>query len=158
MSGSIAFCFFNIKSEYFALDIKGALSRSRRSKGDPTTKLGQLRISYEEHFLLKNYAQNVVRKLFPDLLLESQNWASRWVNSVNFYAVYFYCILSSGLSNYIESKLQKTCLYRIKLKKLFWKTKEALEQASPHFVHDFQRKIFILLHSINWPNVTVCLP
>ena len=28
----------------------------------------------------------------------------------------------------------------------------------PHFVYDFSRKLFLLLHSINWPNIIVWLP
>ena len=28
----------------------------------------------------------------------------------------------------------------------------------PHFLHDFWRKIFILLYSIIWPNIIFCLP
>ena len=40
--------------------------------------------------------------------------------------------------------------------KLFQKIKRGLEQVSlPHFWHNFQRKIFLLLYSINWPNFTV---
>ena len=27
----------------------------------------------------------------------------------------------------------------------------------PHFVYDFSRKMFLILYSINWPNVTVLL-
>ena len=27
----------------------------------------------------------------------------------------------------------------------------------PHFVHNFSRKIFLMLHSINWPSFIVCL-
>ena len=49
------------------------MSNISRSNGDLTTKLGQLRISHEEHFFLKNHVQNVVKKLFPDLFLKSQN-------------------------------------------------------------------------------------
>ena len=42
--------------------------------------------------------------------------------------------------------------------KLFWKTKRGLELVSlPHFLHNFWRKIFLLLYSINWPNVIVWL-
>ena len=29
----------------------------------------------------------------------------------------------------------------------------------PHFVDDFsKKKMFLMLHSINWPNLFVCLP
>ena len=30
--------------------------------------------------------------------------------------------------------------------------------SAPHFVHDFSRKMFLMLHSINWPNFIVWLP
>ena len=44
-------------------------------------------------------------------------------------------------------------------KKLFKKTKSGLERLyKPHFLHDFQRKVFFLLYSINWPNFNVWLP
>ena len=28
----------------------------------------------------------------------------------------------------------------------------------PHFVYDFSRKMFLMLHFINWPNFIVCFP
>ena len=130
------------------------MSNISRSNGDPTTKLGQLRISHEEHFFLKNHAQNVVKKLFPDLFLKSQNWAYLWINIVNFYTVCLYCILSSGLSNYTEFKLQKT----FNACKAFLKTKRSSGTSLASFCHNFWREIFLLLHSINRPNFIVCLP
>ena len=30
--------------------------------------------------------------------------------------------------------------------------------SQPHFLFDFSRKMFLMLHSINWPNFTVWLP
>ena len=36
-----------------------------------------------------------------------------WINSLQFYTVCFYCIPSWGLSTYIESNLQTTCIYLI---------------------------------------------
>ena len=36
-------------------------------------------------------------------------------------------------------------------------SEKSLGQVSPpHFMYDFLRKMFILLHSINWPNFSVC--
>ena len=44
-------------------------------------------------------------------------------------------------------------------RKLFSKAKRGLELVSlPHLLHDFWRKIFLLLYSINWPSFTVPLP
>ena len=43
--------------------------------------------------------------------------------------------------------------------KFFYKIKRGLKLVSlPHFLHNFRRKIFFLLYSINWPNVIVWLP
>ena len=43
--------------------------------------------------------------------------------------------------------------------KLFEKIKRGLELVSLlHFPHNFSRKIFLLLYSINWPNFIVWLP
>ena len=65
-------------------------------------------------------------------------------------------MLSWGLSKYIETKLQTTCFSVIML---FYKIKRGLELVSlPHFVHNFWRKIFILLYSINPSSFIVWLP
>ena len=38
-------------------------------------------------------------------------------------------------------------------------SEKSLELVSPsHFVHDISTKMFLMLHSINWPNFIVCLP
>ena len=47
------------------------LSNISKSKVKQTIKFGQL----IEIFFLKSYTQNVVKKLFPDPFLKSQNWA-----------------------------------------------------------------------------------
>ena len=42
--------------------------------------------------------------------------------------------------------------------KLFQKAKKGLDLVFfPRFLHDFWRKIFLLLYSITWPNFNVCL-
>ena len=64
-----------------------------------------------EIFFFKNHTQTVVEKLFPDTFLKIQNWAYLWINSLKGYTVCFYCMPSSGLSKYIETKLQITCFY-----------------------------------------------
>ena len=63
---------------------------------------------------MENLTQNVVEKLFLDSFLKSQNWAYLCINSLKFYTVCFYCMLSWRLSEYIETKLQATCFYLIK--------------------------------------------
>ena len=96
-------------------------------------------------------------KLFPDPFLKNQNWSCLWINSLVLYTVCFYSLLSCGLWKDIETKLQTTCFSHIY--RVFKKTKRSLELASlPHFLHDFWRKIFLLLYSINGPNFIVWLP
>ena len=73
-------------------------------------KFGQLK-EYWKSFFLKNYTQNVVEKLFPDPFLKNQNWAYLWINMLKLYKFCFYCLLSWGLSELIETKLQSTCIY-----------------------------------------------
>ena len=95
---------------------------------------------------MKNRTQNVAEKLFSDPFLKNQNWEYLWINSWNFYTVYFHCLPTSGLSKYIEMKWQITCFYLFAF--LF-----LLELVSlPHFLLDFWRKIFLLLYSINQSN------
>ena len=60
-----------------------------RSKDNWKMKFAQL-IEYNRNIFLKNHAQNVVEKLFPDLFLKNQKYF--WINSSNFYTVYFYCM------------------------------------------------------------------
>ena len=65
-----------------------------------------------------------------------------------------------GLSKYIEIKVHTTCFYLFVFTfyKAFKKTKGGLELVSlSHFLHDFWRKSFVTLYSINWPNFIVRL-
>ena len=50
----------------------------------------------------------MVEKLFPDSFLIHQNWAYLRINCLKFCTVWFYCVISWGLSNYIKTKLQVT--------------------------------------------------
>ena len=76
-----------------------------RSKGNHTMKPGQV-IEYNmRNILLKNYTQNVVEKLFPDIFLNSQNGVYLQINSLKFYTVCLYCMLICGLSKYSERQL-----------------------------------------------------
>ena len=109
-----------------------------------------------ETFFLKNHTQNAVEILFPDTFLKNWDWAYLWINSLKFYTVYFYLNPSWRPSKYIETKLQTTCFYFIK--SFSKKTKKGLELISlPHFLHDFWRKMFLLVHSINWPKFILWL-
>ena len=76
-----------------------------RSKGNHTMKPSQV-IEYNmRNILLKNYTQNVVEKLFPDIFLNSQNGVYLQINSLKFYTVSLYCMLICGLSKYSERQL-----------------------------------------------------
>ena len=118
-----------------------------RSKAKQTKKHGK-------HFFWKIMH---VEKLVPDLFLKNWNWAYLWINILKFYKVCFYFVISWGLLKYKETKLQTTCCHLIL--SFFEKIKRGLELNSlPHFLHNFWRKIFLLLYSINWPNFIVWLP
>ena len=71
-----------------------------RSKGSQELKFGQL-IEYDmgtwETFFSKNNTQKVVEKIFQDPFPKNRN-------SLKFYTVCLYCMPSSGLSKYIETK------------------------------------------------------
>ena len=109
-----------------------------------------------ETFFLKNNTQNVVDKLVPDPFLKNLNWAYLWINSLKFYTVCFDCTPCWGPSKYIETKLQTICFYHILG---FLKKSRGMELVFlPHFLHNFWRKILLLLYSINWTNFFVWLP
>ena len=66
-----------------------------RSKGNQTMKFGQL-IEYNMRniFFKKNHAQNVLEELFPDPFLKIKTCTYLWINSLKFYTVCFYFMLS----------------------------------------------------------------
>ena len=77
---------------------------------------------------------------------KKSNWAYLLINSLKFYTNCLYCMLSWGLSKYIESKLQTL---HFTSNKTFLKTKSGLGLVSlPHFLPGFWRKHFLLLYSI----------
>ena len=96
----------------------------------------------------KRGTQNVVEKLFPDPFRKGKTWAYLWINSPKFYTDCFYFMTSWGLSKQVEIKLQTTCFYLIY---------SLNKKQKKKFLLDFWRKIFLLLHSINWPNFIVWL-
>ena len=103
----IKFKFFDVRS----WETNNCNTHISRSKGNRTMKFGQL-IEYNmKTFSLKNHTQNMMEKAFPDSFVKYQNWACLWINSLNFYTVYF--IVFRGLSKYAETKLQTTCFYLI---------------------------------------------
>ena len=75
------------------------------------------------------------------------------VNSLKFYTVCFYCMLSWELSKYIKTKLQTICSY---LTLSF--SKKQREVSLPHFLYDFRKKCFSCYNSIKRLNFIVWLP
>ena len=88
-------------------------------------------------------------KLFPNPILKNFTQFFK-----TFYTACLYCMPSWGISKYIEFQLKIPYFYIIQS----FSKKSGLELVSlPHFLHNFWRKIFILLYSINWPNFTAWL-
>ena len=82
-----------------------------KSKGNQAMKFGQLREHNTRSIFLEKHTHNVVKKLFSDPFLKSQNLACLWINGLKFRTVCFYCGSSWGVSKCIEIKLQNTCCY-----------------------------------------------
>ena len=60
---------------------------------------------------------------------------------------------------YNRNKLYKTLGYWFRDMLNFNFSEKSLGLVSPpHFVYDFSRKLFLMLHSINWPNFIFWLP
>ena len=98
--------------ETFAMHILPSISKS---KGNQTMKFGQLINITWGTFFFKKHTQIVLEILFPGPFLQNQNLAYLWTNSLKLHTVCVYCMPSWGLSTYIETKLQSTCFYLIKL-------------------------------------------
>ena len=79
-----------------------------------------------------------------------------WYSLLSLYAQAWFRGPTRVLPKHIETKMLTTCFNSYKA---FLKTKRSLELvAVSHSVHDFWRKIFIMLCSTNWPNFSVWLP
>ena len=101
-------------------------------------------------FLEKLYTKCCGETIPRSFFKKNQNWKYLWISSLKTSTVCFCCMPSWGLSIYFETKLQT---------KLFQETKRGFELALlPHFLYDFWRKIFLLLFSMNWPNLILWLP
>ena len=89
------------------------LTHISRSKCNQATKFDQLiKYNMRNNSFKKSY-KNVIEKLFPGPFLKNQKWAYLCINNLKFYKVCFYCMPSSGLSKYMETKLKTTRLYLI---------------------------------------------
>ena len=128
-----------------------------RSKVNQTMKLGHL-IKYNKRkfFLQKSCwkwgSETSPRPLFTfgkTLIWGKTKWSP---------AYFQYVSIALNLA-YNKNKLYKTSDYWSRDTFSFKFSEKGLWIVSPsHFVHDFSRKIFLVLQFINWPNFTVCLP
>ena len=101
---------------------------------------------------LEKHMQSVVEKLFPESFLWNQNQAYLRIKSRFVFIVF--------QVEYYQNISKPTCKpLAITSYKVFFSKKRGLELVSLlHFLHDFLRKIFFLLYSINWINFTLWLP
>ena len=75
-----------------------------------------------------------------------------WINTLKFYSL-FWLYQVEGYRNI----LKLSC--RLLAFSSYYALERGLELVSvPHVLHNFWRKIFLLLYSINWPSLIVWLP
>ena len=81
-------------------------------------------------------------------------------SEVSIFLVCIYCILKSRSIRYFKNKVFVTCLFLVySLYKVFSKNQKSSETIpTALFWHDFWRKIFLTLYSINWRNSLAWLP
>ena len=130
------------------------ISRSERNQA---LKFCQLKdITWETFVFGKIIWKDGMAKLFPDSFLKkNKNWTYLWINSLKSYTVCFYYMPGWGLSIYIKTKLQTTCLYLIYS---FCKKKRRSGTSFPaSFSVWFFKKNISLILFINWPNAIVWL-
>ena len=123
-----------------------------RSKGNQTMKFGQLmEYNMTNIFLVKSYKKRAGETSQTFFYKIKIKYISRLINSLN-------CIWANLRA--IEVYWKKAAAHlRLPYIKLFSKTKIGLELVSlPHFLHNFWRKISLLLYSIDWPNFIAWLP
>ena len=120
-------------------------------------KLGQLIEYNQRNIFLPKLSRKWGRETSPRSLFISQKsiiWGKK-----EWSAAYFqYVSIALNLA-YNRNKLYKTldCWSRDMLNFNF--SEKGLGVVSPsHFQYDFSRKMFIMLHSITWPNFIVWLP
>ena len=133
-----------------------------RSKGNQTKESCQL-VEYNMRniFLEESYTK-CGGETIPRPFYKIQNWVYLWIKSLNFYTVCT-CAKSKAIERHWDHILKPwsrplaitSCNVR-----LFWKTnKDVYLFSLPHFLHDFLgKKPFLLIYSINWPNLVIWLP
>ena len=137
--------------------MQGILANISRSKSNQTMKLGQLIEYNKRNIVLQKLTRKWGRETsFRPLFIFWKNLM--WGKSKWSAAQFQYISIAFNLA-YNKSKLYKTLDYRVKDILYFNFSHRTLGLISPpHFVNDFSRKIFLMLHSINWPNFMVWLP
>ena len=125
-----------------------------QSKGNQAMKFGQL-IEYNKRNiflqkLCKKWCQETSSRPLS-IFKKSLTWGeSKWP------AVKFQYISIAVNLSYNKNKLYKILDYWSRDMPNFGFSEKGLGLLSPpHFVHDFSRKMFLMLHSINWPNFIV---
>ena len=119
------------------------LSDISRSKTNYAMKFGQL-IEYNmRNIFLEKWCTKCDGETSPDPFLKNRNGAA----VCSFIQFVFIVCPNWGLPKHTEAKLLITCFYLIQsfLKKV----------SLPHFQHDFWRKMFLTLHSINWHQISL---
>ena len=126
------------------------LSDISRCKGNQKMKYGQL-IGYSMRYI---FLKESYTKCGGET--SSRSFSKTEINSLKFYTVCFYCMSKSRTTKmYWNWGVDHLLLLHIKH---FQKIKRALELVClPHFLHGFQRKVFLTLYSINWQNFIVWL-
>ena len=127
-----------------------------QSKGNQTMKFGQL----IEHNTRNIFLQKLCRKwgrvtntrpvfIFSKNLIWGQNkWSAAWFQ---------YISVALNL-HYNKSKLYEILGYWSRDMLDFHLSEKGLGLVSPpHFMYDFSKKMFLILHSINWPSFIVWL-
>ena len=101
---------------------------------------------------MKRWGGETIPRLF---FKKNQNWTYLWINSLKSHTVCFYYMPGWGLSIYIKTKLQTTCLYLIYS---FCKKKRRSGTSFPvSFSAWFFKKGISLILFIHWPNAIVWL-
>ena len=119
-------------------------------------KSGELIEYNQKNFFLQKLYRKWSRETSsrPLYFCESLIWGeSKW------FAAYFWYILIALNLPYNKSKLCKTLDYWFRDMLIFNFSEKCWKLVSPlHFVNDFPKRMFLMLHSINWPNFIVWLP
>ena len=78
------------------------LPNTSRSKDNQEMMFGQLTEHNIKNTFLKNQTKNAVRKLVPNRSIKTQNWAYLWINSLEYYTVFFMVCPSGDLPNVLK--------------------------------------------------------